>query len=91
MQEADASSVRLGYIERAGRRPRGGVRAEPQDLRFSLLQTPNKNALSTDKGIMDSHVNLSPIKLSVKGSVDWNSKANASWSHVRKEMTWRLS
>lgn len=56
-----------------------------RDLRFSLMQTPNKNGLSTDKGIMNSHVNLSPIKLSAKGSVDWNSKANASRSHVRKK------
>lgn len=90
-QEADASSVQPRWRERTGRRPRGGVKAKLQDLRFFLLQTPNKNALSTDKGIMNSHVNLSPIKLSAKGSVGWNSKAHASRSHVREEMTCRLS
>lgn len=50
-----------------------------------------QNALSTDKGIMNSHVNLSPIKLSAKGSVGWNSKAEAPQSHAKVETTCRLS
>lgn len=50
-----------------------------------------QNALSTDKGIMNSHVNLSPIKLSAKGSFGWNSKAKAPWSHAKGEAICRLS
>lgn len=50
-----------------------------------------QNALSTDKGIMNSHVNLSPIKLSAKGSFGWNSRAWAPWSHAKGETTCRLS
>lgn len=49
------------------------------------------NALSTDKGIMNSHVDLSPIKLSAKGSVGCNSKAKAPWSHAKGETPCRLS
>ena len=49
------------------------------------------NALSTDKGIMNSHVNVSPIKLSAEGSVGWNSKVKAPWSHAKGETTWRFS
>lgn len=37
-----------------------------------------ENALSTDKGIRNSHVNLSPIKLSAKGSAGWNGKAKGT-------------
>ena len=48
-------------------------------------------ALSTDKGIMNSHVNLSPIKLSAEGSVGWNSKVKAPWSHAQGETTGRVS
>lgn len=36
------------------------------------------NTLSTDKGIMNSHVNLSPIKLSGEGSVGWNSESQGT-------------
>lgn len=88
---ADAWSVQPGGVERLGRRPRGGVRAEPGDVRFSLLQAHYLNALSTDKGIMNSHVDLSPIKLSAKGSVGCNSKAKAPWSHAKGETPCRLS
>ena len=38
LQGADAWSVQPGGVERLGRRPRGGVRAKPQDVRLSLLQ-----------------------------------------------------
>lgn len=50
-----------------------------------------QNALRTDKGIMDSHVNLSPIKLSAQGSFGWKSKAKAPWSHAKGETICRLS
>lgn len=50
-----------------------------------------QNALNTDKGITNSHVNLSPIKLSAKGSVGWNSKAKAPWSHAKGQTSGRLS
>lgn len=40
---------------------------------------------------MNSHVNLSPIKLSAEGSVGWNSKVKAPWSHAQGEATGRVS
>jgi len=41
-----------------------------------------RNPSGTTEGIMNSHVNLSPIKLLVKGSVSRNDKAQAHQSHA---------
>lgn len=41
-----------------------------------------RNPSGTTEGIINSHVNLSPIKLLVKGSVSRNDKAQAHQSHA---------
>lgn len=70
--------------------PIGGVRAKPK-MQVLFVAGLLQDALSTDKGIMNSHVNLSPIKLSAKGSVGWNSKAAAPRSHAKGEPACRFS
>jgi hypothetical protein len=65
--------------------PRRGREVRKKAMRWGQSETSRcklvfvagllRNALSTVKGIMNSHVNLSPIKLSAKGSVGWNSEA----------------
>lgn len=67
------------------------VQSKTARCKILFVASSLQNALSTDKGIMNSHVNLSPIKLSAKGSVGWNSRAMAPWSHAKVATTCRLS
>lgn len=98
MLQAGRDSARGSCLKRPTRRC-GEVRKETKRWGQSKTAKPKipfvagslLNALSTDKGIRNSHVNLSPIKLSAKGSVGWNSKAKAPRSHAKGETTCRLS
>lgn len=87
LQGADALKCptrRCGEVRKEAKR---WVRAKPR-CKTLFVAGSLLNVLSTDKGIVNSHVNLSPIKLSAEGSVGWNSKVKAPWSHAQGENNW---
>lgn len=51
LQEAAAEGIRPGGAERLGRRPRGGVRAKLQDVRFSLLKAHYRRLFTQIRGL----------------------------------------
>lgn len=57
-----------------------------QNSKIPFVAGSSQNALSTDKGIMNSHVNLSPIKLSAAGSGGWNGVAKHHGHMPREEL-----
>lgn len=65
-QGAEAQRHQTRGLSGSGRRQWVG---SDQDPRILYVEGPLQKALSTDKGIRDSHVNLSPIKLSAEGQV----------------------
>lgn len=51
LQGAAAEGIQPGGVERLGRRPRGGVRAKLQDVRFSLLQAHYRMLFTQIRGL----------------------------------------